>query len=137
MKLIKSGMNVGAAHNYPRTQVESLANVDEERRARRLKEIPGMVESARLKLEAAAAPQPAEPDKKGEEGVRLRDFVAYMQSNDYVYLPAGDFWPTGRVNARLPPIPLLDARGQPIIDEDTKEPETIKASAWLAQNAPV
>ena len=60
-----------------------------------------------------------------------------MQSNDYVYLPAGDFWPTGRVNARIAPIPLIDGRGRPVVDDETKEPKTIKASAWLAQNAPV
>jgi hypothetical protein len=34
-------------------------------------------------------------------GVRLEHFVAHMQSKSYVYLPASDFWPAERVNARL------------------------------------
>ena len=80
-----------------------------------------MVTSARLKLDAAAAPE--KPDKGGE-GVKLTDFVAYMQSNDYVYLPAGDFWPTGRVNARIAPIPLIDGRGR-LASQIEGKPETM------------
>jgi hypothetical protein len=59
MKLIKSGMNAGAVVNYLRAQVEGLTNVDEDRRTRRLTEIPAMVTSAQEKLEAEA--QPTEP----------------------------------------------------------------------------
>jgi Bifunctional DNA primase/polymerase, N-terminal len=62
MKLIRSGMNAGAVVNYLRAQVEGLTNIDPERKARRLKEIPGMVESAQEKLEAEARPSaPPEP----------------------------------------------------------------------------
>ena len=70
-------------------------------------------------------------------GVRLQHFVAYMQSKGYIYLPAGDFWPAERVNARLPPLPQIDGNGQPVLNEKTGKPETIQPSAWLARHAPV
>jgi len=69
-------------------------------------------------------------------GVRLEHFVAYMQSRGYVYLPAGDFWPAERVNARLPPLPQIDG-GQPVINEKTNKQETIRPADWLARHAPV
>jgi hypothetical protein len=56
MKLLKSGMGAGAVVNFLRSAVAGLANVDEERRARRLKEIPGMVESAEAKLDQEKRP---------------------------------------------------------------------------------
>ena len=71
-----------------------------------------------------------------EAAVRLEDFVAYMQSHDYVYMPGGNFWPAARVDARLPPVPLVDKSGGPVIN-DKREQKTIKASAWLAKHAPV
>jgi hypothetical protein len=65
MKLIKSGMNPGACVNFLRTNVEALANVDEERRQRRLKEIPNLVESAEAKLNEQ--PRPTGPPSTLEE----------------------------------------------------------------------
>lgn len=69
--------------------------------------------------------KPPPPD---DSGVHLKDFVAYMQSHDYIYLPAGDFWPAERVNARIPPVPVVAAKGKH---------KTVRASEWLASNAPV
>jgi hypothetical protein len=69
--------------------------------------------------------------------VRLEDFVAYMQSHDYVFMPAGDFWPASRVNARLPPVKLFDKSSRPIIDEKSGEQVEVPPSAWLATHAPV
>jgi hypothetical protein len=66
--------------------------------------------------------------EKDDGGVRLKDFVAYMQSHDYVYLPAGDFWPAARVNAQVPPVSITNAKGKK---------KTISASAWLASNAAI
>jgi Family of unknown function (DUF5906) len=71
------------------------------------------------------------------DGVRLEDFVAYMQSHDYIFKPAGDFWPAARVNARLPKVKLFDGSGQPVMDEDTGEQKEIKPSAWLASHAAI
>jgi hypothetical protein len=64
MRLIKGGMNGGAAVNFLRGQVSALANIDESRRQRRIKEIPDMVSSAQAKLgspgEDIALPPPPE-----------------------------------------------------------------------------
>jgi bifunctional DNA primase/polymerase-like protein len=51
MSLLRSGMNDGPAVNFLRCAVGGLANVDPDRRQRRLKEIPDMVASARAKLD--------------------------------------------------------------------------------------
>jgi hypothetical protein len=75
--------------------------------------------------------------RRRNPGVRLQHFVAYMPTKGYVYLPAGDFWPAERVNARLPPLPQIDSEGQPVLNEKTGEQETIQPSAWLARHAPV
>jgi AAA domain/Bifunctional DNA primase/polymerase, N-terminal len=51
MKLLKSGMRDGAAVNFLRAGVGEVANIEDDRRARRLKEVPSMVASARAKLD--------------------------------------------------------------------------------------
>ena len=68
--------------------------------------------------------------------MRLEDFVAFMQSHDYVYMPGGDFWPRERVDARLKPIPLFDKSGKPIVGDKGVQ-EEMRASVWLAKHAPV
>jgi hypothetical protein len=70
-------------------------------------------------------------------GVRLEHFVAHMQSKCFIYLPSNDFWPAERVNARLPPVPHIDSKGQPVINQKTSKQETISPSYWLARHAPV
>jgi Family of unknown function (DUF5906) len=72
-----------------------------------------------------------------EPAVRLEDFVAYMQSHDYVFMPAGDFWPASRVNARLPPVMLFGKNGLPLLDLKTGIQKEVAASDWLAEHAPV
>jgi Family of unknown function (DUF5906) len=74
---------------------------------------------------------------KDDAAVRLEDFVAYMQSLDYIYMPALDFWPAARVDARLPSVKLFDESGNPIIDEETGDQKEIFASGWLAKHASV
>jgi hypothetical protein len=54
MALLCSGMSDGAAVNFLRDAVAALEGIDAERKQRRLKEIPGLVKSAREKLEAEA-----------------------------------------------------------------------------------
>ena len=77
-------------------------------------------------------------DKAGddERAVRREDFVAYMQSHAYVFMPSGDFWPGPRVDARCPPVKLVDRNGRPILDK-AGEQKKVAASAWLAGHAPV
>src|SRR5262249_18825343 len=57
-------------------------------------------------------------------GVRLEDFVAYMPQGGFIFTPSRDLWPASSVDARIPPVRKPDGT-------------TIKASAWLAANAPV
>ena len=86
MKLIKSGMNAGAVVNFLRTQVEGLTNVDEDRRARRLTEIPAMVTSAQEKIEAEA--QPSEPPAPPPPSTLDRTVAVFRK-----WLLLEDVWP--------------------------------------------
>ena len=51
-----------------------------------------------------------EPRARVTEGVSLADFVAYIQTHDCVFKPAGDFWPAARVDARVPPVKRRQGR---------------------------
>jgi hypothetical protein len=142
MRLVKSGMGEGAAVNFLRAQVAGLTNVDEERRARRLKEIPGMVSSAqakRLEPPPPDEPPPEAPPPGGpppetrpppnQSRVSLDDFWAYMLQHNYIFAPTGELWPGASVNSRIPPICVgTDSKGKPIM---------IPASAWLDRTKPV
>src|SRR5690349_10865769 len=46
-------------------------------------------------------------------GVTIDDFRAYMPSHAYIFMPCRDVWPASSVDARLSPMPLLDANGTP------------------------
>jgi hypothetical protein len=70
------------------------------------------------------------------EGVRLEDFHAYMPSHSYIFVPSRELWPASSINARVPPVPLLDANGKPMLDAKGK-PKLIAASVWLDQNKSV
>ena len=95
-------------------------------------------EAARqARISATLASQLNRAKPKDDAAVRLEDFRAYMQSHDYIYTPAGDFWPAARVNARLPPVKLFDKSGNPIIDQRTGDQKKMWASNWLAKYAPV
>jgi hypothetical protein len=89
------------------------------------------------KVRRAVADGAREPRARAAGGVSLGDFVAYMQTHDCVFKPAGDFWPAARVDARLPPVKLTGKDGEPILDEKTGLQKQMAASAWLAKHAPV
>jgi hypothetical protein len=93
----------------------------------------------------AAAPEfegnrPGTPEDGGhharQDAVSLDDFHAYMPQHNYIYVPSREPWPAASVNARIQPVPILDASGNPVLDENG-EPKRMKASAWLDQNRPV
>lgn len=84
-------------------------------------------------IEAGARDPRSAPAKAG---VTLGDFRAYMIMHNYIYGPTGDFWPAASVNARIPPIPLLNRDGSPKIDKKG-EPVTQRAADWLDQNRAV
>jgi hypothetical protein len=71
-----------------------------------------------------------------EHGVTLDDFHAYMPRHSYIYSPAREMWPAASVNARIPPIPLTDAKGLPVVDDKGKE-RALPAAAWLDRHKPV
>ena len=83
-----------------------------------------------------------EPDGSGRtkqpslpHGVQLDDFYAYMPMHNYLFAPSREPWPASSVNARIPPVPIFDAKG-PLLDENGKQ-KKLKASTWLDQNRPV
>ncbi|RWG82876.1 MAG: hypothetical protein EOQ69_15165 [Mesorhizobium sp.] len=70
------------------------------------------------------------------EGVRLEDFVAYMPTHGYIFVPTREMWAAASVNARIPPIPLKNSDGTPNVN-DKGEQITLPASVWLDRNRPV
>jgi hypothetical protein len=71
------------------------------------------------------------------QGVGLDHFYSYMEKPDaYIYTPTGVAWSASRVNARIAPVPLLDAAGQPVLDNKGK-PGSIPASKWLDRHRTV
>jgi hypothetical protein len=69
----------------------------------------------------------------GAIGPTLDDFFAYMPMHSYIYAPTRDMWPASSVNARVPPVALVDGSGKPVLGDDGKQ-KFISASAWLDRN---
>lgn len=63
----------------------------------------------------------------------LEDFVAVMQSGNYLFIPTRELWPTKSVNACLPPIPVLKSNGMPVLNDDNK-PVMMLANTWMDKN---
>jgi hypothetical protein len=132
MRFARSGMAAGALFNFLRTALSNLTGVDEDRRRRRLKELSGIVDSAFRKIEAEWQPPPPPGGLVGlilpplPDGVSLDDFWAYMLQHNYIFAPTGELWPGSSVDARVPPVPLLDEQGRPVI---SIEGEPLKISA--------
>jgi hypothetical protein len=85
------------------------------------------------KLREAAEPS---ANGTGNESISLDDFYAYMPRHQYIFVPTREMWPASSVNARIAPIPLLDADGKALLDKDGKQKQ-ISASSWLDRNRPV
>jgi hypothetical protein len=66
---------------------------------------------------------------KATEPVTLDDFRAYMPTHAYIFLPAGDLWPSASVCSRIAPIQVGKNKDG--------APKFISAAAWLDQNRPV
>ena len=69
-------------------------------------------------------------------GVSLSDFYAYMPMHNYIFAPSREPWPGSSVDARVGKIPLVDARGNPVLDANGKQ-KKICPSTWLDRNRPV
>jgi Bifunctional DNA primase/polymerase, N-terminal len=90
MRLVKSGMHDGAVVAFLRAQVTALTNIDPDRKARRLKEIPRLVESARDKLDADEAPaQPAAQPTSLDLAVKVFEKWLLLDDSWPVYVTLG------------------------------------------------
>lgn len=69
-------------------------------------------------------------------GVNRDDFWAYMPTHVYIFAPTREVWPALSVNSRIPPVPLTDRQGNPILDDDHKSIK-LPANAWLDRYQPV
>lgn len=69
-------------------------------------------------------------------GVGLDDFHAYMPMHAYLFAPSRELWPATSVNARIPPVAILDSAGNPVLADDGK-PKRIRATAWLDEHRAV
>jgi hypothetical protein len=81
-------------------------------------------------------PEQAPPPPRPGVGVGLADFRAYMPTHGYIFTPTGEIWAPDSVNARVPPVPLRNAKGKPIVNHAGKV-KTMRATAWLDKNRAV
>jgi hypothetical protein len=75
--------------------------------------------------------QPHADEAKVETGIRgvsYDDFHAYMPAHTYIFAPSRETWPASSVNARLLPVPVINADG---------EAKLIPANVWLDRNKAV
>ncbi len=72
------------------------------------------------------------------QGVSMDSFYSLMPENDhkYIFTPVGDRWPASSVNARIAPVAVIDAKGDPVYDKKGN-PKYIFASQWLDQHRAV
>ena len=89
---------------------------------------------------SATVVNPVSPtDNEGDpEGVNLNNFFSLMnKSGAYIFIPCRDIWPRASVDARLPPMPVLNKNGNPRRDSNGKiiyQP-AISVSEWYLVSA--
>ena len=81
-------------------------------------------------------PVTEEKEQDADAGVTVEDFWAYLPMHSYVFVPTREPWPASSVNAKIAPIPLVDAEGNAVLDEDGEQ-VILKANAWLDQKQSV
>ena len=70
------------------------------------------------------------------QGTRLEDFRAYKPAHTYIFAPTCEPWPAVSVNSTIPPIPLVDAAGKPVLDAKGNQ-KMLSASEWLDRHRSV
>lgn len=152
MALVRSGMADGAAVNFLRSQVANLEGIDPGQRQRRLKEIPGMVASARAKLDAEVKPPDPPPSPPTKLDALVKVFEKWLLLDDpgpiYVmlgaivanYLPGPPVWlgliappssaKTEILNAtlRLPKVELMTTASPAALLSGTPAPQFAKGA---------
>ena len=73
----------------------------------------------------------SEPCPEGR-GITIDDFIAYLPSHVYIYMPCREVWIGESVNSVLPPMPVLDKNGKP--KRVNGKVVTISATKWLDRN---
>jgi len=73
--------------------------------------------TARAKPEQQAEDDKTEATEAVVKGISVENFYAYMPMHSYIYVPTREPWPTASVNARLPPMPVLDDKGKQKLDD--------------------
>jgi hypothetical protein len=71
-----------------------------------------------------------------KKAISFDDFVAYRPMGNYIFLSTREPWPARSVDAELPPVALLDAKGRPVLDKKTGQPKFVAAHAWLDKHRP-
>jgi hypothetical protein len=74
--------------------------------------------------------------RQPSDGITPTDFYAYMPAHKYIFAPNGEVWPAASINARIPPMPITDRFGKPLLD-DAGQARRMKASSWLDRHRPV
>jgi hypothetical protein len=67
-------------------------------------------------------------------GIRLEDFIAYLPTHNFIFMPCREPWVPRSINAILPKMPVLDQNGQPLRDPATGRLISISATTWLSRN---
>jgi hypothetical protein len=70
------------------------------------------------------------------EGCTLEHFRAYMPDHNYIHMPTMVHWPAASVNSRLPPVPMHNPGGSPMLDKKGKQ-KTMTPSVFLDKTKPV
>jgi hypothetical protein len=92
---------------------------------------------AKAELEIPQLHEPENPAAAHRKNcISLDDFHAYMPNHAYIFVPTREMWPAKSVNARIAPIAMKDARGEPVPDDEGR-PKKMTASAWLDRHRPV
>lgn len=69
------------------------------------------------------------------DAATIDDFLAYMPTHQYVYVPAGDIWPGASVNGRVSPVKVGDKNVKPTTWLDIHRP--IEQMVWHPGEPPL
>jgi hypothetical protein len=82
----------------------------------------------KLRRPQASDEPPLRREARGDAGIKIDDFVAYMPMGDFIFRPTREHWPAVSVDSRVPPVVIKNADG---------EEREIPPSFWLRMNAAV
>lgn len=71
-----------------------------------------------------------------ERDKSIDDFIAYLPMHNFIYIPTGQHWPTVSINSCLPPVPVVNKKGQPVMKTGKHKnvQKTMEPSKWLDIN---